>query len=107
MWLETYAKALRRYATALRYRYIFDIYLSPEMGAKPINTITRSDVKSLLLRIHKKNLSRSSICLVRDVLSGIMNFALNKLDDKQPDATHTQPQKMQKAQLVEVTPTIQ
>jgi integrase len=78
MWLETYAKALRRYATALRYRYIFDIYLSPEMGAKPINTITRSDVKSLLLRLHKKDLSRSSICLVRDVLSGIMNFALDE-----------------------------
>jgi integrase len=59
----------------------------------------------------KEQLGHSSIQMTVDIygapIPSANRAAVNKLDDAQPDATHTQPEKMKKAQLLEVTPTIQ
>ena len=71
-WLEEYIGALREPATKERYETILK-HVNPILGSKPINEITRGDVRKLLLQLNKKGGSRSHICLVRDVLSGALH----------------------------------
>jgi integrase len=53
-------------------------YVYPTLGDKPIDQIKRGEIRNLLLKIHKKGLSRSMICLVRDVISGPMAYAVDE-----------------------------
>lgn len=77
LWHENYAKALLRHFTAERYDYVLKKHIPASVGAMRLNDITRNDIKGLLLGLHKKGLSRASICLTRDVISGIMNHAID------------------------------
>ena len=76
-WLEEYIGALREPATKERYETILK-HVNPILGSKPINEITRGDVRKLLLQLNKKGGSRSHICLVRDVLSGTLGYAVDE-----------------------------
>ena len=76
-WLEEYIGALREPATKERYETILK-HVNPILGSKPINEITRGDVRKLLLQLNKKGGSRSQICLVRDVLSGTLGYAVDE-----------------------------
>lgn len=77
-WLETYIKALRRPATYERYKGILKGFVYPDLGSKPINEISRGEVRNLLLRLNKKGYSRSTVRLVRDVISGPMGYAVDE-----------------------------
>jgi len=76
-WLQTYIKPLRRDTTFERYGDVLKRYVFDEMGRKPINEIARKDIRDLLLSIHGRGLSRATVCLVRDVMSGVFNHAID------------------------------
>jgi integrase len=77
LWLETYIKPLRRITTYERYRDVLRLHINPTFGKKQIDTIKRSDVRNLLLGRYKKGLSKSSVAMIRDVTSGVMQYAID------------------------------
>lgn len=76
-WLEDYVKPLRRESTYERYRDILKRHVFPEIGKRPVDEIKRSELRNLFLRKKKQQLSRSMICLIRDVISGPMAYAVD------------------------------
>jgi len=75
-WLEDYIKPLRRSSTYERYGDILKRHVFPTFGNKLINEIKRSEIRNLILRKSKEGLSRSMICLIRDVMSGALGYAV-------------------------------
>lgn len=75
-WLEEYIKPLRRPSTYERYSGILNRHVFPTLGKRPINEIKRSEIRNLILKKNKAGLSRSMLCLIRDVISGAMGFAV-------------------------------
>jgi len=53
-------------------------YITAPFKTKRIDKIKRSDVRKQMLRLHKKGLSASTICLTRDVISGVINYAIDE-----------------------------
>ncbi len=78
IWLNTYIKSTRRDSTYSRYLGILDNQVFPEIGTKRVNEISRADIRDLLLKQHRKGYSRSTVGLVRDVLSGPMGYAADE-----------------------------
>jgi integrase len=78
LWLHTYIKALRRESTFVRYRNLLKSYVYPAFGTKQLDEIKRVDIRNLLLKLHKDGLSKSSVCLIRDVISGPMSYAVDE-----------------------------
>jgi integrase len=79
-WLATYVKQVRRLATYDRYSFTLRQYVFSKIGSKPLNLITRGDVRDVLLTAKKKNgeaLSRSTIALMKDVCSGVLAHAMD------------------------------
>ncbi len=76
LWLYTYIKPLRRQATFERYRDVLKRYVYPKFEKVPLDQIFRRDVRDLLLSIFGRGLSKSTVCLVRDVISGVFNHAI-------------------------------
>ncbi len=85
LWIENYIKPVRRPSTTERYESILRLYVLPTFSKKPLDKITRADVKSFLLHLHKNGKSRSTISLCRDVLSGVL---VQAIDD---ELIHTNP----------------
>jgi integrase len=77
-WLEVYIKSIRTQSTYERYEGVLRNHVYPALGNKPLDQIKRSDIKNLILTLHKKSLSKSSLELVRDVISGPMNYAIDE-----------------------------
>lgn len=77
-WLNEYVKELRRHSTYERYGQILKLHVYPTLGNKRIDKINRGAIRDLLLRLHKKDLSRSTLSLVRDAINGPMSYALDE-----------------------------
>jgi integrase len=78
-WVNGYVKPLRRYSTFIRYRDILKTYVYPVLGKKCLDEIKRVDIRNLILKLHNKDgLSKSSVCLVRDVISGTLSYAVDE-----------------------------
>jgi len=77
LWIENYIKPVRRPSTTERYESILRLYVLPIFGKKPLDKINRADVKSFLLHLHKDGISRSTLALCRDVLSGVLVQAID------------------------------
>jgi integrase len=78
-WLHGYIKGLRRQSTFERYQDVLRRYVYPTLGSRPIDKIGRGEIRELLLRLHgSRGLSRSTICLIRDVIGGPLSFALDE-----------------------------
>lgn len=78
MWLETYVKPLRRCSTYIRYKEIFNKYLFPDIGSDPIDRINRGDIRTLLLKYYSLGLSKASVRIIKDCLSGPLSFAVDE-----------------------------
>ena len=78
LWLDDYIQRVRRQSTYERYSSILDNYINPVVGGMPVDQIKRSDVRNMILRYHKKGKSKSMICLIRDVTSGVMGYAVDE-----------------------------
>ena len=77
LWIENYIRPTRKPGTYRRYEEILRLYVVPELGKKPLDKITRADVKRFLLGLHKAGSSRSTIALCRDVMSGALGQAID------------------------------
>lgn len=77
-WLCSYVKQLRRQSTYERYLDILRRYVFPAMGKVRIDEIKRGDLRNLLLQLHERGLSRSTLSLVRDTINGPLSFALDE-----------------------------
>jgi integrase len=77
-WLEDYIKPLRRASTYERYRDILKRHVFPVFGQKKIDEIKRVEIRNLFLKKKKAKFSRSMICLIRDVMSGPMGYAVDE-----------------------------
>ena len=78
IWLESYVKPLRRWSTYERYSDMLKRHVFPTLGNRPIDEIKRSELRDLILKKKKSGLSRSMICLIRDVMSGPMGYAVDE-----------------------------
>lgn len=78
IWLNGYIKNLRRHSTFTRYQDILNRYIYPTLGGKLLSEIGRGGIRDLLLKLHKNGLSKSTITLVKDVISGPLFFAVDE-----------------------------
>jgi integrase len=77
LWLTGYVKRLRRETTFERYAGILRQHVYPVLGRLSIDEIARKDVRDLLLSLYNKGLSKGTVCLTRDVLSGPFAHAID------------------------------
>jgi len=77
-WLYGYIKGLRRQSTFERYQDVLGRYIYPALGKRPLDEIKRGEIRELLLKLHRQGLSRSSLCLILNVISGPLSFAVDE-----------------------------
>lgn len=77
-WLENDIKVLRKSATYERYSHMLKKHILPVFGGKHLNVITRGDVKDFLLKKIKAGYAAKSVTLMRDVIGGVFNYAIDK-----------------------------
>ena len=77
-WLENDIRVLRRPGTYERYNQLLQSHILPVLGGKHIDTITRGSIKDFLLKKYKAGFSRSSVTLLRDVIGGVFQYAMDK-----------------------------
>ncbi|MEW5908553.1 MAG: site-specific integrase [Thermodesulfobacteriota bacterium] len=75
-WLHGYVKPLRKPSTFERYEQAMK-HILPIIGNKPLDQITRGDVRDVLLRIFQQGLSNSSVSIARDAISGPFGHAVD------------------------------
>jgi integrase len=78
VWIEDYIKPLRRESTYERYRDILKRHIFPDIGKLQLDEIKRNQLRNLFLQKKKAGLSRSMICLIRDVISGVLGYAVDE-----------------------------
>lgn len=78
IWLNGYIKSLRRHSTFTRYQDILGRYIYPTLGNKLLSEIRRGEIRDLLLKLHRNGLSKPTITLVKDVISGPLAFAVDE-----------------------------
>jgi len=78
LWVEGYIKPLRRTTTYERYKSVLAMYVNPTLGKIPIDQIRRGDVRNLFLGHYKRGLSKSTIGLIRNVISGVIGHAVDE-----------------------------
>ncbi|PIE71628.1 MAG: hypothetical protein CSA22_02035 [Deltaproteobacteria bacterium] len=105
IWLEDYIKPLRKETTYERYNDILTRYVFPVFGSTPIDEVKRGQVRQLLMREHKKGRSKSMICLIRDVMSGPMGYAVDEeMIQANPVTGILKRMKMERDKKLEVEP---
>jgi integrase len=67
-----------RQSTFERYQDVLRRYVYPTLGNRPIDKIGRGEIRDLLLTLNRKGLSRSTVCLIRDVIGGPLSFAVDE-----------------------------
>jgi len=77
VWLETYVRQVRRASTYRRYREVLTNYGYPDLGSLPVDKIKRGEVRDILLKIMAKGLSKSSVSLAKDCISGVLSHAMD------------------------------
>ena len=74
-WIE-YITLVRAPTTARRYKGLAE-RAAKYLGNKTLNTITRGDIRDLLLKEHRKGAAPASIELLHTVISGIFHHAID------------------------------
>jgi integrase len=77
-WLEDFVAVMRRPATYRRYADSLRLHVNPALGSRPIDQVKRSEVRDLLLARYRKGLSKSSVSMIRDTISGVMQYAIDE-----------------------------
>jgi len=77
-WLENYVKKRLKRGTIERYESMLNRIIIPVIGLKGINKIKRSDIKTLLNNALDQGISRSTVELIRTVISSIFNAAIDE-----------------------------
>lgn len=77
LWLDSVIKPFKRHTTYIRYRGILKNHLYKAFGNRPLAEITRGDIRTWFVKIHRAGTPKATICLYRDVLSGVFGAALD------------------------------
>ncbi len=77
VWLGTYVKPFRRYSTHERYLNMLKNHVYPVLGQRAIDSIRRADIRDLLLKLHGKGFSKASVALARDIIHGLLSYAVD------------------------------
>jgi len=108
LWLEEYIKPLRRQSTYERYRDMLNRHVYPFLGDKPIDQIKRKEIRNLILIKNKKGLSRSMLCLIRDVISGPLGYAVDEeLIEANPVSGILKRLKLERSKKISIEPMTQ
>jgi integrase len=78
LWLDEYIKQTRRTTTYQRYASVLKLHVGPNIGKIPLDQIKRSHIRNALLNISKKGLSKSTVSIARNVISGAIEYAMEE-----------------------------
>ena len=76
-WLS-YIEAMRKASTHERYDNAIKKHILPVFGEIRLDKITRGEIRDFLLEKFNEGLSKSTIGLLRDIMSGVFNFAIDE-----------------------------
>lgn len=76
-WLATHIKPTKRTTTYKRYSSLLRMYLNPSIGDTPVDEFRRAQVIKPLRSMLRKRLSRSSIEQGKNVISGVLEYAID------------------------------
>ena len=77
-WINGYVRSQCRESTFDEYESVLRNHILPVFKGQRIDSITRGGVRDFLLSKHKNGLSHKRTMLIKDVLSGVFNFALEE-----------------------------
>jgi integrase len=77
-WLEGYVKINLRESTFDEYECVLRNHVLPVLKNKKIDSINRGEVRDLLLSKFSGGLSQKRVLLIKDVISGVLNYALDE-----------------------------
>jgi len=77
-WLKDYVSVSCRESTYEEYNGILKNHVLPVFEDKPIDQVRRGDIRDFLLSKIKQDFSKSRIGLFKDVLSGVLGYALDE-----------------------------
>ena len=104
-WLENYVKKRLKRGTIERYESMLNRIIIPVIGLKGINKIKRSDIKALLNNALDQGISRSTVELIRTVVSSIFNTAIDEeLVKDNPTTNILKSLNLKKEQQKEINP---
>jgi len=76
-WLG-YIEGMRRKSTFERYDEMLKNHILPVFGDKVLDRISRGDIRDFLVSKTGQGYSRSTICVLRDITSGVFNYAIDE-----------------------------
>ncbi len=74
---RTYLQTATRRTTQRLYRINFDKHINPQLGAKPIDEITKADVRDLIASLVEKGLAKGTVRQKISHLSAVLNHAVD------------------------------
>jgi integrase len=77
-WIDGYVKINLRESTQDEYTGILTNHILPVFRGQRIDAITRGEVRDFLLSKFNSGLSVSRVKLIKDVLSGVLNYAIDE-----------------------------
>ena len=77
-WIEGYVKINLRESTFDEYKSVLRNHVLPVFKGQRIDSITRGDIRDLLLSKYSGGLSQKRVLLIKDVMSGVLNYALDE-----------------------------
>jgi len=76
-WIEGYVKINLRQSTFDEYESVLRNHVLPVFKKKSIDSINRGDIRDFLLSKYSGGLSQKRVLLIKDVISGVFNYALD------------------------------
>ncbi len=77
-WLSTYANVHCKFATHRLYTQVVEQHLTPELGTKRLDEITRSDIRALIASKIDSGLSRATVRNIRAPLRQMLAHAVEE-----------------------------
>jgi integrase len=97
-WVNGYVQATLSDSTHEKYQQVLKSHVWPTLANTPLDEINRGDVKNLLISkmTAKNGLSRSSISVIKNLISGVFESAIDEelIDAKNPTAGSTKKMKL-------------
>jgi integrase len=77
-WLDGYVKINLRESTFDEYESVLRNHVLPAFKNEKIDSLTKGEIRDLLLSKYSGGLSQKRILLIKDVISGVLNYALDE-----------------------------
>lgn len=86
--MNSYVKATLSDSTFEKYKQVLKSHIWPTLADTPLNKINRGHVKNLLISKANDGLSHSSISIIKDVISGVYECAID--EELESNSRHNQ-----------------